>query len=64
MSWNVQELFNTGTSQVVVIVNDDPEAGQATNHRDADRLARSVIKGATLKHRGYLSDGTATRVYA
>ena len=64
MSWIIQEKIENEAVTAVVIVNDDPEAGQSSDYREADTLARTVIKGAKLKHKGYLNDGTATRIYA
>lgn len=64
MAWKIQRIIPNPIQSTVVIVNDDPDAGLATDYRSADRLARETFGRATLKHRGYLSDGTATRIYA
>lgn len=64
MAWQVQQVIPNPIQSTVVIVNDDPDAGQATDYRQADRLARETFGRASLKHRGYLSDGTAARIYA
>lgn len=64
MAWNVQQVISNPNESIVVIVNDDPDAALATDYRSADRLARETFGQASLKHRGYLSDGTATRIYA
>lgn len=64
MSWIVQQQIDNEAVTAVVITNDDPEAGKSSDYREADTLARTLIKGAKLKHKGYLGDGTATRIYA
>lgn len=64
MTWQVHKINNNPLQVSVAIVNDDNTATPTTDYREADKLARKTIMGATLNAKGYtLLTDRAMRVY-
>ena len=64
MAWEIHKIINNPLQVSVAVVNDDKTATPTTDYREADKLARKTIAGATLNAKGYtLLTDRAMRVY-